>query len=416
MGKVSSLTLTDSGNYYSTIPTVTLSPPSYDSGNFAAIDSSFSKFGSGSLVHDSADVSTLGTITDSVGSKTRHFVMQSFWFYLDSLTPCTLTWNEKFRIYVNNNNNLAITYVVDSSQRDGFQTDNVQVRSFGSAAVQANKWHFAKIETNQANLRIGLDSAFIGTYVMGVATGDNYFYDSGDIIRAGYDSGYTGPNHKENIGGQYVYDSDINKSFNGHLDGFQFTVDSDKIIFDNIYSNWVPESAGDTYEDETPMFQQQFDYRRATAGATIDSATGKVATLFIIDSGDGYDSAPTLTISGGRSAAFNDQYAIGDNVTQTLSSGVKISGEVQRVQMDSAGDSNRHIFLAHVGADDGEFREFVTDRTIDRSSNTTGLTVTAVSEDNKISETEQNDEFTTTTVDDFLDFSEDNPFGDPEAQ
>ena len=45
-----------------------------------------------------------------------------------------------------------------------------------------------------------------------------------------------------------------------------------------------------------------------------------------------------------------------------------------------------------------------------------GLTITGVTEFNYMSETEQNDEFTASYVDNFLNFSEDNPFGDPETQ
>jgi hypothetical protein len=41
--------------------------------------------------------------------------------------------------------------------------------------------------------------------------------------------------------------------------------------------------------------------------------------------------------------------------------------------------------------------------------------VTAVAEDNQLSETEDNDFFDTTETDlEFLDFSETNPFGDPQ--
>jgi hypothetical protein len=101
-----------------------------------------------------------------------------------------------------------------------------------------------------------------------------------------------------------------------------------------------------------------------------------------------------------------------------LSSGTKIKGEVQRYQLDSDSDGSRYLFLAHVGADDGEFRTFVNGITLNKISppGSVGLKVTGVNEINNISETEQNDLFTSTDVDDFLDFSEDNPFGDPENQ
>ena len=41
------------------------------------------------------------------------------------------------------------------------------------------------------------------------------------------------------------------------------------------------------------------------------------------------------------------------------------------------------------------------------------MTVSSIPEDNRISSNEQNDDFST-LAGDFLDFSEDNPFGDPE--
>jgi hypothetical protein len=160
-----------------------------------------------------------------------------------------------------------------------------------------------------------------------------------------------------------------------------------------------------------------YDFR-ATATATIDSALGFVNSVTLVYGGGGYDSAPSVDFISGRTTAFDSQYAIGDDITQTLSSGVKVKGEVQRYQLDSDGDSSRFLYLAHVGADDGEFRTFVNDLTINKINPSTsiGLKVTSVSEINTVSETEQNDIFTGNDVDDFLDFSEDNPFGDPEAQ
>ncbi len=154
----------------------------------------------------------------------------------------------------------------------------------------------------------------------------------------------------------------------------------------------------------------------AIAVATIDSATGSVNGITIIDSGYGYNSAPTIQFV--RGSAIDSSYQIGDNIQQTLSSGVLMTGEVQRYQLDSAGDSNRYLYLAHVGADDGVLRTFSTGVQLVNTTlnHSTGLLVNSVSEVNKLSETEQNEEFTSTYVDDFLDFSENNPFGDPENQ
>ena len=101
-------------------------------------------------------------------------------------------------------------------------------------------------------------------------------------------------------------------------------------------------------------------------------------------------------------------------------------GPIQKVVLDSAGDSSRIIYLAHVGADDGLYHSFsantsikapfTTGTLINKTNNTTnGLIIESVTEDNKVSETEQNQTFSSIS-DDFLDFTENNPFGDPENQ
>jgi len=111
----------------------------------------------------------------------------------------------------------------------------------------------------------------------------------------------------------------------------------------------------------------------------------------------------------------------GETVNQTLATGVVMSGEVA-----SFSDSDNILHLVHVGADDGNYHTFVSGLsligTIDKDS-TTGIVdpvystalVNAVTENNQLSETEDNEFFDTTETDmAFLDFSESNPFGDPQ--
>lgn len=163
----------------------------------------------------------------------------------------------------------------------------------------------------------------------------------------------------------------------------------------------------------------------ATATATI--AGGAVTNISLTDSGNSYITAPTVVITGGNDD-IDSAYSIGDTVTQTFSSGVTISGEIQSIILDSAGDSSRCYLLAHVGADDGKYHTFIntssnvppfnasTSALINSTAGAiNGLAVNNVVEINKISETEQNETFSDFS-DDFLDFSEDNPFGDPENQ
>lgn len=101
----------------------------------------------------------------------------------------------------------------------------------------------------------------------------------------------------------------------------------------------------------------------------------------------------------------NGVITIGDTATQTLSDGTTISGEVSKYS-----DSDNKLHLVHVGASDGKYHTFVTTETINVTNS--DYSVTAVSEVNKISNNEQNSDFGTIGAD-FLDFTENNPFGDP---
>ena len=125
-----------------------------------------------------------------------------------------------------------------------------------------------------------------------------------------------------------------------------------------------------------------------------------IAAIDTIEQDHAYTYILTLDSAGN---GFN----IGDTVSQVLSSGVTMSGEVSKWS-----DSDNKLHLIHIGADDGNYHEFVPGGLIfDSAAN--NVLISSISEDNKISENEQNTDFSN-LIDDFLDFSEGNPFGDPE--
>ena len=100
---------------------------------------------------------------------------------------------------------------------------------------------------------------------------------------------------------------------------------------------------------------------------------------------------------------------VGNTATQTLSDGTLMAGEVSKWS-----DSDNKLHLIHVGASDGKYHTF-TAGTIVLSGDyrlDSNYTVSAITENNKISENEQNDDFQTDAAS-FLDFTETNPFGDP---
>lgn len=97
-------------------------------------------------------------------------------------------------------------------------------------------------------------------------------------------------------------------------------------------------------------------------------------------------------------------FKVGEMAEQTLSSGVKLKGEVSGWQA-----STGKLSLIHFGGDDGKFHLPVDQITIrGKDTNAVG-TVDSVVERDLSYDNEQNDFF----GGDFLDFSEANPFGDP---
>ena len=101
----------------------------------------------------------------------------------------------------------------------------------------------------------------------------------------------------------------------------------------------------------------------------------------------------------------------GATASQTLGDGTIITGEVVKWY-----EPTKKLYLAHVGADDGNFHTFITGSNVTLTRlgmADSSFNVLAVAEDNKISSNEQNSDFSTFSTD-FLDFTETNPFGDPE--
>ena len=154
-------------------------------------------------------------------------------------------------------------------------------------------------------------------------------------------------------------------------------------------------------EHEQPFYQlanlptfkmrcQLFEYSGEDLDTGLDAIDG-------IEASSAYSFV--LTLSG-----VTGNFEVGEIVEQTLSSGVKIKGEVAGWVSDTG-----VLTIIHVGADDGEFHLPVDQLTIrGKDTNATG-TVDSVVEDNQLHGNEQNDFF----GGDFLDFSEANPFGDP---
>ena len=101
-------------------------------------------------------------------------------------------------------------------------------------------------------------------------------------------------------------------------------------------------------------------------------------------------------------------FEIGERVEQILADGTILSAEVSEWI-----SSTNSLSVIHLGGNDGKFHLPSTGRTITGSESNASGTVSSYTEDNQLHGNEQNDDFETLGAD-FLDFSENNPFGDPE--
>tara|TARA_A100001388_G_scaffold93581_1_gene67857 strand:+ start:2800 stop:3924 length:1125 start_codon:yes stop_codon:yes gene_type:complete len=138
--------------------------------------------------------------------------------------------------------------------------------------------------------------------------------------------------------------------------------------------------------------------------ATIDSNNGKVSSLTLVDSGTGFASAnPTVRFS----APTTNIFKVGETIT-SASGDTTMRGEVVKYS-----DSDDKLHIIHAGADDGKYHTFVPDKKVIGLTSGAGGIITLVVEDNQLSENEQNTDFSTNSTD-FIDFTENNPFGDTE--
>ena len=138
-----------------------------------------------------------------------------------------------------------------------------------------------------------------------------------------------------------------------------------------------------------------------------DSATGTVTKVNVSDSGNFYDSdnPPVVTIA----PPFADtNFERGEDVTiQADANGAVVSGEVANFI-----ESSQTLNLIHTANDDGTFIEPGTGLTITGSSSGASRKITKVTRPEIAGDV--SDEFNEETQD-FLDFSESNPFGEPEV-
>lgn len=198
-------------------------------------------------------------------------------------------------------------------------------------------------------------------------------------------------------------------TLSGFIDEFHAQVGSRSTLLDSRYTtpgnNQVisTANAGDEWDSgANTAFLDHFNAITATATASINK--GEVNSIVLQEAGLFYNTAPTVTIAQPYSGGTYKRNTI---VTQTAN-GHTMKGEVAK--WDSASTT---LYLAHVGATNGEYHTFDTMHAV--VSDDATYAPSLVEELQQIMEVEDNksqgayfDDF----EGDFLDFSESNPFGD----
>ena len=141
----------------------------------------------------------------------------------------------------------------------------------------------------------------------------------------------------------------------------------------------------------------------AAATAVIDSDAGQITNVVMTNNGVGYDTAPSVSFS----SPDPDDFIIGETAS------IKLTSSTLTAEVADWNDSDNILKLIHLGASDGKFHQIPLSKAVIGLTSGAGGVITVSAEDNQISENEQNDDFSPTSLD-FLDFTENNPFGDPE--
>ena len=157
-------------------------------------------------------------------------------------------------------------------------------------------------------------------------------------------------------------------------------------------------------ETETPFYQLKnlptFRLQAELFEYNDEQLDTGVADIDVIEAESAFTYRLTLDSDGGG-------YTVGETVTQTFDD-YNMSGEVSRV---SDSDGTYFIDVVHSGASDGKFHEWTTTKLVSGGTSGSNATPSLVAQLQQIQEDSQN-QFFDDFENDFLDFSESNPFGD----
>lgn len=473
-GPITSITVTDSGDLYTGVPTVTISLPDADS---AAATASVT-------LNDSGTVTGYTIITDgtyytgeTITGTIRYTPQARFYSLLNkfggaSFRPAGLNINAplplndssaegQFRTWVYvpqafvDDSNTQEVMAANAGDINGDTKISAQIRTVGdkaywdvllydsaggpsvfslpdSASLNIDDWTFVGIDVQEkdsdeyfispvqettrvqyarpkTNIHMYRDSAtFFQLVHRGLHFDDLHFVKNYDSSR--FESVPTAA--MDSIGTDTILlaDFDTPRLVTPRNVSFQCPLVDNRLssiplpTFDQIDSNEIIDSAYITIGPPTGS-KELF---RATATASYDSDTRKITGITITDSGDFYITAPSITISAPTGVVTS--FIADEIITATADSGYTVSAIIHNYS-----DSDRVIEAFRISNDSSDaVHLFKTGMLLTGSTSGAQGYISSLAERVASAQDAPAEIFDTSSDDlSFLDFSEDNPFGDP---
>lgn len=380
-GEVTAFDFSSAGKGYTTAPNVTIQ---------AALGSN-SKFGNASL-----DVTRGRGVEGAYEQTSVHGTVEA-WIYIDNLPD---SGQSIFFETGGSDDNLSAQYfwgVNSSGQLIYSRGDNggggVTNLTGNNILFTEDNWHhilIAGLDTNNLIIYFDgekkFDAALAGVTFDWVSTG-------------GYSVGSTAARTVDGI---------TWSAMRGFIDEFRVQVGTKSELLEPRYSAVGVDTVIDTQgsewvTDAKDAILFHFNAVSAIATTTID-ANGSIDSMILDESGIYYNEAPTVTIDAPYAGGNYKRGEIVSQVTSTFT----MNGEVAKWS-----DSDNALYLVHVGADDGVYHTFNTLNAV--ASTSASYAPNLVTELQQIQEVaaglSQGDYFDD-FENDFLDFTESNPFGD----
>lgn len=425
-GTITDATITDKGNMYKTAPTVTIEAPKPQTPF---------KFGNNSLYHDSVGETTLirtTTEADPLGTFGNRRVV-AFWYWADSVTGNNvIASTPQINLYHRGSDD-KLVLIADSANGPEVVSDGT-LKRYGRDN-DSSHWNYIEVHYLDNRVRLFVDGVnqeetFIGPSLTAFEGDQLYLGAPRNNLIDSMSDGFIG--YIDHITFNKTRDTEFRSANPIPNNTLQQEQDGDTLVraqavenFDNIQATASATvnkygiitdiniiNVGRGYQDSdysvtiTGGLGTRQDFR-ATAAATIDSEQTTINDIFVINPGGGYTQNPFVTIT---SQLINVDFEPGDTAYQTLADGTIITGEVVKYS-----DSDNKLHLINITSDDGKMHAPVAGLNWHADSANSSLFAEALTVElvtNK-SAIEQNEQFETET--DFIDFSEINPFGNPET-